>query len=349
MPLATPAQYAELLDAAKAGGYAIPAVNVTSSTTLNAAILGFATAGSDGIVQVSRGGGDFAAGPAKDRTLGARALADYAAVIAEHVPILVVPHSDHCPPEDLDGFFRPLLAESRERRRRGGPPLFLSQMFDGSTLPLEENLAIAASVLAECAEAEVILEIEIGAVGGEEDDIRGNESNGRLYSTPEDALAVVDALGSGERGRYLLSATFGNVHGHYRPETVALRPSILGEIQRAVIARHGEHAAFDLVFHGGSGSTPDEIAEAVSYGIVKMNLDSDAQYAYTRAVAEHMFVNYAGVVRADCGIGDKHAYDPRTWGRSAEHMMAARVMVACHHLGSAGRSLSGHAPPAAAA
>jgi fructose-bisphosphate aldolase, class II len=338
MPVATPAQYAQLLDAAKAGGYAIPAVNVTSSTTLNAAILGFVTAGSDGIVQLSRGGGGFAAGPAKDRALGARALADYAAAVAEQVPILVVPHGDHCPPDDLDSFLRPLLAESRARRRQGGQPLLLSQMFDGSSLPLEENLAIAASLLAECAAADVILEVEIGAVGGEEDDIRGDT----LYSTPEQALAVIEALGSGERGRYLLSATFGNVHGHYQPGDVALRPSILGEIQQAVTARHGERAAFDLVFHGGSGSAPNEIAEAVSYGVVKMNLDTDAQYAYTRAVADHMFLNYAGVVRADCDIGDKHAYDPRTWGRNAEQSMATRAVEACNQLGSAGRSLTHH-------
>jgi fructose-bisphosphate aldolase class II len=340
MPLATPAQYAELLDAAKSGGYAIPAINVTSSTTLNAAIQGFVTASSDGIVQVSRGGGQFAAGPAGDRVLGARALADYAAVIAEQVPVLVAPHGDHCPPEDLDGFFRPLLGESRERRRHGRQPVFLSQMFDGSTLPLDENLVIAAQLLAECAEAEVILEVEIGAVGGEEDDVRGDDSNGHLYSTPEEALAVIDALGSGERGRYLLSATFGNVHGHYRPGKVDLRPSLLGDIQRTVIAHHGERAAFDLVFHGGSGSTPDEIAEAVSHGIVKMNLDSDAQYAYTRAVADHMFVNYAGVVKADCGIGDKRAYDPRTWSGGGERAMAERVVAACRQLGSAGRSLA---------
>ncbi len=343
MPLATPSQYVEILDAAKAGGYAVPAVNVSSSTTLNAAILGFVTAGSDGIVQVSRGGGDFAAGPGKDRPLGVRALADYAAAVAEHVPILVVPHGDHCPPDDLDNFLRPLLAESRARCRRGGQPLLLSQMFDGSSLPLEENLAIAAPLLAQCAAAHVILEVEIGAVGGEEDGIRGDESNGRLYSTPEQALAVVDALGSGERGRYLLSATFGNVHGHYQPGKVALRPSILGEIQQTVTARHGERAAFDFVFHGGSGSTPDEIAEAVGHGVVKMNLDTDAQYAYTRAVADHMFVNYAGVVKADCDIGDKHAYDPRAWGRRGEQAMAERVVQACRQLGSAGRSLTGHA------
>jgi fructose-bisphosphate aldolase class II len=342
MPLATPAQYAEMLDAAKAGGYAFPAVNVSSSTTLNAAILGFVSAGSDGIVQISRGGGDFAAGPAKDRPLGVRALADYAAAIAEQVPILVVPHGDHCPPDDLDNFLRPLLAQSYARRRRSGRPILLSQMFDGSSLPLEENLAIAAPLLAECAAADVILEVEIGAVGGEEDGIRGDGSNRRLYSTPEQALAVIDALGSGERGRYLLSATFGNVHGHYQPGDVALRPSILGEIQQVVTARHGKEAAFDLVFHGGSGSTPSEIAEAVSHGVVKMNLDTDAQYAYTRAVADHMFLNYAGVLRADCDIGDKHAYDPRTWGRKAEQAMAARVVEACNQLGSAGRSLTHH-------
>lgn len=344
MPLATPAQYAEMLDTARAGGYAFPAVNVSSSTTLNAAIAGFVAAGSDGIVQVSRGGADFAAGPGEVRAHGVRALADYAAAVAETVPILVVPHGDHCPPTDLDNFLRPVLAESRARRERGGQPLLLSQMFDGSSLPLDENLAISAQLLAECAAADVVLELEIGAVGGEEDGIRGDESSERLYSTPEEALAVVDALGSGERGRYLLSATFGNVHGHYHPGKVTLRPSILGEIQQAVTARHGEEAAFDLVFHGGSGSTPDEIAEAVAHGVVKMNLDTDAQYAYTRAVADHMFVNYSGVLKVDGGIGEKRAYDPRTWGRKGERAMAERVVEACHQLGSAGRSLTVQTP-----
>jgi fructose-bisphosphate aldolase class II len=342
MPIATPAQYAEMLDAAKANGYAYPAVNVSSSETLNAALRGYAEAGSDGIVQVSTGGGEFASGIAKDMALGAEALAIFAHVVAARCPVLIALHTDHCPADRLDGYLLPLLAISRDRRQSGQGPLFNSHMFDGSAIPLEENLEIASSLLDQCVEADIVLEVECGVVGGEEDGISGEDApREKLYTTPEDLLRVAEVLGTGERGRYLLAATFGNVHGVYAPGSVKLRPKVLLEGQTALAERYGQGVSFDFVFHGGSGSEPEMIAEAVSYGVVKMNVDTDTQYAFTRPVAAHMFESYDGVLKLDGGVGDKKAYDPRAWGRKAEQSMAARVVQACEELGSSGRSLVG--------
>jgi fructose-bisphosphate aldolase class II len=332
MPLASPTQFLEMLDAAQAGGYAYPAVNVTSSQTLNAALRGFAEAGSDGIVQMTPSGAAFASGDAVgDAAAGARALADFAHVLAERVPVLVALHTDHCPPERVDDFLRPLLAETAARQERGKPPLFNSHMFDGSSLPLSENLAQARELLAEAAALGLVLEVEIGVVGGEEDGLDASgEPQERLYTTAEDGLAVADALGTGERGRYVLAATFGNVHGIYAPGAVKLRPSILKVLQDALAARH-DGSRFQFVFHGGSGSSPAEIAEAVSYGVVKMNVDTDLQQAFTSAVAEHV---------AGSDLSEKRAFDPRSWGRKAEAAMANRVAQACEGVGSAGRSLA---------
>ena len=338
MPIATAEQYAGMLDGAAAGGYAFPGVNVSSSQTLNAALGGFAEAGSDGILQVSTGGAEYLSGLAKDMAAGARALAGFARVVAERCPVLVALHTDHCPPNKLDGFLRPLLVESLQRHDRGEGPLFHSQMFDGSALPLEENLKIASELLEQCARARVVLEIECGVVGGEEDGMRAEGPSDRLYTTTADLLRVAEVLGTGEHGRYLLAATFGNVHGVYAPGNVKLRPKVLADGQEALAGAH-PGARFQYVFHGGSGSAAQEIREAVSYGVVKMNLDTDTQYAFTRAVAGHMFANYDGVLKVDCGVGHKKAYDPRSWGREAEAAMAARVAEACEQLGSAGRSL----------
>jgi fructose-bisphosphate aldolase class II len=341
MPIATPEAYAEMLDRAKAGSFAYPAINVTSSQTLNAALRGFADAESDGIVQVSTGGAEYLSGPGvKDMVTGAAALAAYAHEVAKKYPVNVALHTDHCPKDKLDGYVRPLLALSRERVAAGGAPLFQSHMWDGSAVPLDENLRIARELLDQAKAAHVVLEIEIGVVGGEEDGV-ANEINEKLYSTVEDGLATAEALGLGENGRYLAAMTFGNVHGVYKPGNVKLRPDILTEIQDAVGARYGREKPFDLVFHGGSGSLPSEIAAAVDYGVVKMNIDTDAQYAFTRPVVGHMFTNYDGVLKVDGEVGNKKAYDPRTWGKSAEAGMAARVVEACEDLLSAGQSQSG--------
>src|SRR5580658_8790649 len=339
MPIATAEVYAEMLDRAKEHGFAYPAINVTSSQTLNAALRGFAEADSDGIVQVSTGGADYLSGAAvKDMVTGSVALANFASTVADKYPMHIALHTDHCPKDKLDGFMRPLVQLSVERVARGEEPLFQSHMWDGSAVPLAENLQIASELLDQCAKAHIVMEMEIGVVGGEEDGVVG-AMNEKLYSTPEDALATAEALGLGERGRYILAATFGNVHGVYKPGHVKLKPAILKDIQDAVGAKYGRDKPFDLVFHGGSGSSLEEIREAISYGVVKMNVDTDAQYAFTRPVAGHMFTNYDGVLKVDGDVGSKKAYDPRSWGKSAEEGMTNRVVQACQDLKSTGSKL----------
>jgi fructose-bisphosphate aldolase, class II len=337
--IATAEQYAGMLDAASLGGYALAAVNVTSSETLNGAMRGFAEAGADGIVQITTGAAEFLSGAVKDMALGARALAEYARVLGERYPVLIALHTDHAPPDRFDAFVRPLIDETRRRRLRGEEPLFHSHMFDGSTLPLTENLRISAGLLEELAPLGVVLEVESGVVGGEEDGIAGPRAGHReLYTTTEELMRVADALGAGERGRYLLAATFGNVHGVYAPGNVKLRPELLREGQEALsAARPG--ARFQYVFHGSSGSAEAELRAAITNGVVKVNLDTDAQYAFTRAVADHVFTNYDGVLRIDGELGRKAAYDPRSWGRKAEAALATRVAEATHLFGSASRSV----------
>lgn len=343
MPIATPDVYAEMLDRAKAGEFAYPAINVTSSQTLNAALRGFAEADSDGIIQVSTGGAQYFSGPThNDMTVGGVAMATFAHEVARQYPVDVALHTDHCPKDKLDGFMRSLLRISQERVAEGGLPLFQSHMWDGSAVPLDENLKIAEELLAECAKANIVMELEVGVVGGEEDGV-ANEINEKLYTSSGDYEAVVDALGVGERGRYMLAATFGNVHGVYKPGNVQLRPEILKDGQETATRKLGlpdGSKPFDLVFHGGSGSTHDEIREAVSYGVVKMNVDTDTQYAFTRPIADHMFKHYDGVLKVDGEVGDKKIYDPRSWGKAAEAAMAERVVAACEALGSAGTSLA---------
>jgi fructose-bisphosphate aldolase, class II len=338
--IATTERYAQMLDAASEGGYALAAVNVSSSETLNGVMRGFAEAGADGIVQVTTGAAEFLSGGAvKDMALGARALAEYARVLADRYPVLIALHTDHAPPDRFDAFVRPLIDESRRRRERGEEPLFQSHMFDGSTLPLTDNLRFSAGLLQELAPLGIALEVEAGVVGGEEDGVVGVAAGRReLYTTTEDLMQVAETLGVGERGRYLLAATFGNVHGVHAAGTVNLRPELLGEGQRA-LAEWRPGARFQYVFHGSSGSDPADVRAAIANGVVKVNIDTDAQYAFTRAVADHVFANYDGVLRIDGGVGRKAAYDPRSWGRKAERALAARVAHAAELFGSSSRSL----------
>ena len=329
-----------MLDRAKAGQFAYPAINVTSSQSVIAALRGFAEAESDGIIQFSWGGAEFASGQAvKDMVTGAVALAEFANVVAEKYPVNVALHTDHCPMQKLDGFMRPLVDISIERVKAGKLPLFQSHMWDGSAIPLEENLDIAEEMLDKCHQANIIMELEIGVVGGEEDGIEAKH-DAKLFSTPEDGLATAEKLGLGERGRYMVAATFGNVHGVYKPGNVVLTPSILKDIQDAVGAKYGVDKPFELVFHGGSGSLLEEIREALDYGVVKMNVDTDTQYAFSRPVADWMFKNYDGVLKVDGEVGNKKQYDPRSWGKAAEAGMAARVVRACEDLRSAGTKMS---------
>jgi fructose-bisphosphate aldolase class II len=343
MPIATPEVYAEMLGRAKEHSFAFPAINCVGSESVNAALKGFADAGSDGIIQFSTGGAEFASGlGVKDMVSGAVALAEFAHIIAEKYPITVALHTDHCPKDKLDTYVKPLLAISQKRVAEGRNPLFQSHMWDGSAVPIDENLEIARELLKQAAAAKIILEIEIGVVGGEEDGV-AHEINDKLYTTPEDFEKTIDALGAGEHGKYLLAATFGNVHGVYKPGNVKLRPDILEQGQQVAAAKLGlpEGAQpFDFVFHGGSGSLKSEIEDSLKFGVVKMNVDTDTQYAFTRPLAGHMFTNYDGVLKVDGEVGNKKAYDPRSYLKKAEASMSERVVEACNDLHSAGRSVT---------
>jgi fructose-bisphosphate aldolase, class II len=343
MPIATPEVYADMIRRAKEGGFAYPAINCTSSETVNAALRGFADAGSDGIIQFSTGGAEFASGTkVKDMVTGAVALAEFAHVVAEKYPVNVALHTDHCPKDKLDAYVRPLVALSQDRVNAGQEPLFQSHMWDGSAIDLDENLQIAEELLERTAAAKIVLEVEIGVVGGEEDGV-AHDINEKLYTAEGDFVATARKLGLGERGIYLLAATFGNVHGVYKPGNVKLRPEILKQGQDVVAKEFGtsDDKPFNLVFHGGSGSAQSEIREALSYGVVKMNVDTDTQYAFTRPVAGHMFSNYDGVLKVDGEVGNKKAYDPRSYLKAAEVGMAARIVEACEDLLSAGQSQAG--------
>jgi fructose-bisphosphate aldolase class II len=340
MPIATPDQYAEMLDKAKKGGFAYPAINVSSSSTINAVLQGLSDAGSDGIIQVTTGGADYFAGQSvKARASGALAFAAFATEVAKNYPVTVALHTDHCPKDALPGFVMPLVEASEAEVKAGRNPIFQSHMWDGSAVPLAENLEIAKDLLPRMKAINAILEVEIGVVGGEEDGVQHEGSNDALYTTLGDVTAAVEALGLGEHGRYMAALTFGNVHGVYKPGNVKLRPELLKEIQDGIQAKYGTDALpLDLVFHGGSGSTDEEIATAVANGVIKMNIDTDTQYAFSRSVADSVLKNYDGFLKVDGEMGNKKVYDPRAWGKAAESAMAARVVDATRQLGSAGHS-----------
>ncbi len=342
MPVATPKQYAAMLDAAQKGNYAYPAVNVTSITTINAALKAFSDAKSDGIIQFSTGGGQFASGlNVNDAAFGAVVLAEAVHLLAEKYDILVGLHTDHCQPEKAAGFLKPLIEATAKRRAEGKNNLFQSHMLDASGLPLDENMKISQEYLKLCAENEIILEIEAGVVGGEEDGAAGTEDTPaeKLYTTPEDMVTVYESLEG--LGRYMFAATFGNVHGSYKPGAVKLRPDILKKGQDAVVAKHGDKAFFDLVFHGGSGSDLSDIRETLEYGVIKMNIDTDTQYAFTRPVVTHICENIEGVLKIDGEVGNKKTYDPRSYLKKAEKSMADRLIQACEDLCSTGKSVCG--------
>jgi fructose-bisphosphate aldolase class II len=340
MPVVDYKRYCEMLDRAKQEKYAYPAINVSQTDTANAAIEGFAAAKSDGIIQVSTGGGEHATGNLKDMALGAIILADHIRAVAAHYDVNIALHTDHCQPGKIDKFLVPLIEETERRRAAGGANVFNSHMLDASELPLKENMALSVPLLARCAKAEIILEVEAGVVGGEEDGVNNEHAPAeKLYTTPEDMLAVYEALHGVEGARFMFAATFGNVHGVYKPGNVKLKPSILREGQEAVEAKYGAAARFDLVFHGGSGSSLDEIRETLDYGGIKMNVDTDTQYTFTRPVVEHMFKNYDGVLKIDGEVGNKKQYDPRAYLKAGRAGMAKRVQLACDDLRSSGRTL----------
>ena len=341
MPVADYNTYCKMLDRAREKKFAYPAINVTSLTTANAVLKGLAESRCDGIVQVSTGGGAFASGSfVKDMALGAVSIAEHVHRVAERYDIYVALHTDHCQADKLNTFVIPLIEETEKRRAAGMPNLFNSHMFDGSALPLEENLDLAVPLLERCHRNEIILEIEVGVVGGEEDGVSGEGAAEKLYTTPEDMLEAARRMNEVEGARYLVAATFGNVHGVYKPGHVQLKPSILKDGQEALVKEYGQEGLFYLVFHGGSGSSLAEIREAVDYGVVKMNIDTDTQYAFTRPVADHMLKNYDGVLKVDGEVGNKKTYDPRVYLTTAEGSMAERVREAVEHLRGTGTTLA---------
>ncbi|HEX3072072.1 MAG TPA: class II fructose-bisphosphate aldolase [Ignavibacteriales bacterium] len=340
MPVVDYKQYCQMLDNAKKHKFAYPAINVVSETSANAVMEALAELKSDGIIQVSTGGGEFASGQTvKDAALGAMSIAQHVHLLAEKYNVYVALHTDHCQAKKVDTFIKPLLAESKKRVAAGMKPLFNSHMFDGSELPLKDNMKIAVELLKECAELGIVLEVEAGVVGGEEDGVSNEGAPAeKLYTTPEDMIAVYEALSSVKNGRYMFAATFGNVHGVYKPGNVKLRPDILKKGQDALAAKH-KGASFDLVFHGGSGSSLAEIRETLDYGVVKMNVDTDTQYAFTRPIVDHMFKNYDGVLKVEQEVGNKKMYDPRGYLKKAETGMKERVMTAIKDLRGEGTTL----------
>ncbi|MBD3402168.1 class II fructose-bisphosphate aldolase [candidate division GN15 bacterium] len=340
MPVATPQKFAEMLEKAQAGNYAFPAINVTSTETANAAMKGFADAKSDGLIQLSTGAGDFASGlHVKNGPAGAITIAEHIHRMAEYYDVYIALHTDHCVPKKVDTFLKPLIQETARRRKEGLPNLFQGHMFDGSELPLEENMKIARELMQLCKENEIILEVETGVVGGEEDGIDHSDSPAeKLYTTPEDMVGVYEALES-IGGRYMLAATFGNVHGIYKPGNVKLRPKILKEGQDALVAKHGEKARFWLVFHGGSGSDLSDIHETLEYGVIKMNVDTDTQYHFTEAIVKHVDENRSELTHSENDVANKKKFDPRSYLKKAEENMAKRVTQACKDLKSEGKTL----------
>ncbi|MFH1277536.1 MAG: class II fructose-bisphosphate aldolase [Candidatus Eisenbacteria bacterium] len=343
MPVANHAAYVKMLDNAYENHFAYPAINITSMITANAVLRGFAEKKSDGIIQVSTGGGQFASGlGVKDMAKGAIALAEYVHRAAEEYDVYVALHTDHCPADKVDTFLGPLITETEKRREKGLPNLFQSHMFDGSALPLNDNMDIAVKLLDRCRKADIILEVEAGVVGGEEDGVSHDGPKEKLYTTPGDMVEVYRRLSAVKGARYMFAATFGNVHGVYKPGNVKLKPKILKEGQDALRKEFGDEAYFWLVFHGGSGSSPEEIRETLGYGVIKMNVDTDTQYAFTRPIVDHVMKNYDGVLRIDGEVGDKKLYDPRGYLKKAEEGMAARVMRAVDDLRSSGTTLHGN-------
>ena len=341
MPVADYDTYVRMLDNAFTQQFAYPAINVSSMVTANAALKAFADCKSDGMIQVSTGGGKFASGLVNgDMVMGAISLAEHIHRAAAKLDVNIVLHTDHCPPDAVDTFMVPLIEESERRVAAGQLPLYNSHMLDASGLPLEENLALSVPIYERMAKIGQMIEIEAGVVGGEEDGAAGSEDTPEehLYTTPEDMVRVYEAMSKVD-GTYMFAATFGNVHGAYKPGAVKLRPKLLKEGQDAIKAKFGEDAKFYLVFHGGSGSAKSEIEETLGYGVIKMNVDTDCQYAFTRPVVDHIMTNYEGVLKVDGEVGLQKTYDPRSYLKKAEQAMADRVTEACDDLHSVGKSL----------
>lgn len=343
-------EYRTLVAACQEGGYALPAVNVIGTNTINAVLEAAAKNRSDVIIQLSNGGARFFAGEGmKDalqaRILGAVSAARHVHLLAEQYGVCVVLHTDHAN-KGLIPWVEGMIGHSEQAVRDTGRPLFSSHMLDLSEEPLEENLAECARILRRLAPLGMSLEIELGVTGGEEDGIGSEDlesaDNAHLYTQPEDVLRAYELLSP--IGHFSVAASFGNVHGVYAPGNVKLRPEILGASQELVASRHGGgKKPLALVFHGGSGSEKEKIAQAVDFGVFKMNIDTDTQFAFAEAVGRFVFANevaFRHQIDPATGKPQKKLYDPRKWLREGETGVVRRLDEAFADLGSAGRSLA---------
>jgi len=340
--------YQAMIAAAKAGGYALPAVNVTSTNTANAVMEAAAVAGSDVIIQLSNGGAQFYAGQGmKDsfqaKVLGAVSAARHVHLLAEHYGVCVAMHTDHAN-KGLIPWVEALVGESEKHFEATGKPLFSSHMLDLSEETLEFNISESARVLERMAKLGMSLEIELGVTGGEEDGVGSDDiDNARLYTQPDEVNAAYERLSP--IGHFSVAAAFGNVHGVYKPGNVQLRPDILKSSQALITEKHGtEPNPLNLVFHGGSGSEKEKIHEAVSYGVFKMNIDTDTQFAFSAPVGKFVEESpraFKYQIDPDDGTPYKKKYDPRKFLRAAEQGMVDRLQEAFEDLGSKGKSVAG--------
>lgn len=327
--VATGDQVQEIFKLAKEKGFALPAVNVTGSDTINGVLETAAKLNAPVIIQFSNGGAAFNAGKGlsndgqKASILGAIAGAKHIHTLAEAYGATVILHTDHCA-KNLLPWVDGLLDASEKHFAETGKPLFSSHMLDLSEEPLEENIEISAKYLERMAKMGMTLEIELGITGGEEDGVDNSHvDTSKLYTQPEEVAHVYEEL-SKVSPKFTVAAAFGNVHGVYKPGNVKLTPTILRDSQAYVEQKFGtKKNPVDFVFHGGSGSSLEEIREAISYGVVKMNIDTDLQFAFTEGIRDYM-VGKVDYLKTQIGSPDgpespnKKHYDPRKWLREGE-------------------------------
>ena len=347
----TGTDYIALVEACKSGGYALPAVNVVNTQSINAVLEAASKANSDIIIQLSGGGAQFYAGKGikdgeKAKVLGAISAAEHVHRVAEAYGVCVVLHTDHAN-RALIPWVDALIDAGEERFKATGKPLFSSHMLDLSEESLEDNLAECERLLKRLAPIGMSLEIELGVTGGEEDGVGkdlDDVDNDKLYTQPDEVLTAYRRLAP--LGHFSVAAAFGNVHGVYKPGNVKLRPEILKASQEAVSAaeKTGNDHPLHFVFHGGSGSEKAKITEAVGYGVFKMNIDTDTQFAFSEQVGKYVEENpkaFKYQIDPETDEPYKKKYDPRAWLRKGEEGIVDRLLIACDDLGSTGKSLAG--------
>lgn len=344
--------YLSLVKACKEGRYALPAINVIGTNSVNAVLEAAAKNKSDVIIQMSNGGAEFFAGKGfpdsfQAKVLGAVSAARHVHMMAEHYGVCVVLHTDHAN-KKLIPWVEAMLSHGEEFYKQHGKPLFTSHMVDLSEESLDENIEECARLLKRMAKIDMSIEIELGCTGGEEDGVGSDDiDNARLYTQPEDVLKAYDTLTP--IGNFSVAASFGNVHGVYSPGNVKLRPEILKNSQALVERTHKTGAnPLDLVFHGGSGSDKGQITETLDYGVFKMNIDTDTQFAFAKPIGDFVQQNakaFQNQIDPDTGKPYKKEYDPRTWLRVGEKGIVERLGEAFADLRSTGKTLA--APSAA--